>query len=110
MEELTKIKEVLSPATRAAGPGAETEMRAETEPDLPRGTSGNQPFNRRADKGYSRFLGHQQADDEGNLEASMHKHLDGGAQDSLERLADQFQGLRHGFGGEDPSIHDQHVQ
>ena len=35
MEELTKIKEVLSPAAGAAGDGAEAEARAATEPDLP---------------------------------------------------------------------------
>ena len=73
MEELTKIKEVLSPATGAAGHGAENEARAETEPDLPRDNDGDQPFHRRADKRYARFLGHQQVADEDNMESLLHQ-------------------------------------
>ena len=91
MEELTKIKEVLSPAGGVARNGAENEIRAETEPDLARGGSGNEPFSRGADKRYLRFLGHQQADGEGNAEASLLRqvpHLEAGHEDSLEGLAD----------------------
>ena len=98
MEELTKINEVLSPAAVGARNGAENEMRAETEPDLPRHISGNVAFNRRAENRHlnpqylrnHRFLGHQQVDEEGDMEASMHKRhpLLAGSHESLEGLDD----------------------
>ena len=105
MEELTKIKEVLSPAAGGAYHGAENEMRAETEPDLPRDGGGGAPFNRGADRRYGRFTGHQQADGDGSMDAPALRQvplLEAGHEDSLEGLADQFQGLRHGFGGGEP--------